>query len=100
MLVLTNDYGNVGVAIARMVGFSTIFFSIFYVEKWFFDNVQIKLWLKIVGILGVSAILAALVEKLLFQTFLLVGLIFIFSVILRRNCLLFDRLASGFYHGR
>ena len=26
--------------------FGTIFFSIFYVEKWFFDNVQVKLWLK------------------------------------------------------
>lgn len=81
MLVLTNDYGNVGVAIARMVGFSTIFLSVFYVEKWFFNNVQIKLWLKIIGALGVSAGLAAIVEKLLISNFSVSWLTFIFSVI-------------------
>ncbi len=64
-LILINDYGSSGVAIARMIGFSTIFFSIFYVEKWFFEKIQVLFWLKIIGILSISALLAAVVEKLI-----------------------------------
>ena len=44
IIVLTPEYGNYGIAIARLVGFGAIFFSIFYVEKWIFGAVQIKFW--------------------------------------------------------
>lgn len=65
MLFLINDYEGVGVAIARLCGFASIFFSVFYVEKWFFNNVQISLWLKIIGILSISALISSLTEKLI-----------------------------------
>jgi hypothetical protein len=62
MLLLTNDLGNLGVAIARLTAFATIFFSIFFVEKKFFGAVQTKFWLSLAGNLSVAAATAALVE--------------------------------------
>ncbi len=44
MVVLIGPYGNLGVAIARLTGFTTIFFSIFLAEKWFFGAVQTAFW--------------------------------------------------------
>lgn len=69
MIYLTKDYGAIGVAIGRLAGFATIFLSVFYVEKWFFKKVQTFFWLKIIWILGVSAIFAAIVEWYLIQNF-------------------------------
>jgi O-antigen/teichoic acid export membrane protein len=65
MFGLINDYGIFGVALARMVGFSSLFLSIFYVEKRFFGRVQIKFWLKLIGVLAVSTALAVLIESFL-----------------------------------
>jgi O-antigen/teichoic acid export membrane protein len=65
MVFLTSDYGSVGIAISRMAGFSAIFFSIFYVEKWFFEKIQFDLWSKIAVTLTISACLAASVEGLI-----------------------------------
>ncbi len=79
MLTLTNNYGSYGVAIARLAGFSTIFFSIFYVEKWFFEKVQIEFWLKIVGILTVSVLIAAFVEELIIRNLSVSWLTFLLS---------------------
>lgn len=62
MVALTQNFGNVGIGIARLAGFGTLFFSIFYVEKWFFGKIQATFWLKLAGILGVAAILAAMTE--------------------------------------
>jgi O-antigen/teichoic acid export membrane protein len=79
MFILTNDYGSFGIAIARLAGFSTIFFSIFYVEKWFFEKVQIELWLKIVGILTVSVLIAAFIEELIIRNFAVSWMTFLLS---------------------
>lgn len=80
MFWLTQDYGNFGVAIARLAGFGTIFFSIFYVEKWFFKAIQLRFWLKITGIVGIAAIIAGIAEKFLSNIFSLSWLTFILSV--------------------
>ncbi len=42
MVYLTQDFGSVGIALGRLAGFGVLFFSIFYVEKWFFKKVQIR----------------------------------------------------------
>lgn len=81
MVTLTSDFGNVGIAIARLIGYGTIFFSVFYVEKWFFGKVQGRFWLKMTGILGVAAIVSALVQELIISNFSISWLIFIFSVL-------------------
>ncbi len=62
---LTPDYGNYGIAIARLVGFGVIFFSIFYVENWIFGKIQIKFWLAVIGKLAFAAIICGIVEKIL-----------------------------------
>lgn len=80
MFWLTQDYGNFGVAIGRLAGFGTIFFSIFYVEKWFFKAIQLRFWLKITGIVGIAAIIAGIAEKFLSNIFSLSWLTFILSV--------------------
>lgn len=80
-ITTTSDYGSFGIAISRMLGFSAIFLSVFYVEKWFFGKIQFKLWLKIIGILGVSAMIAAFIEKIIINNFPVSWLTFIFSVI-------------------
>ena len=60
---LTPGYGNYGIAVARLVGFGVIFFSIFYVENWIFGKIQIKFWLAIIGKLAFAAIICGIVEK-------------------------------------
>jgi O-antigen/teichoic acid export membrane protein len=69
MIGLTPDWGSFGIAIGRMIGCAVIFFSIFWVEKWFFKEIQFKLWLKIGSILAIAAAAAVLTEKFIIQTF-------------------------------
>lgn len=81
MVFLTGDYGNRGVAIARMTGFAAIFFSIFYVEQWFFKAVQVRLWLRLILILGVAAMLAAAAETLVITQLPVSWPVFLLSVL-------------------
>lgn len=81
MFVLTPNFGNLGIATARLVGFATIFFSIFYVEKWFFNKIQVGFWLKLTGILAIAAIFAALVESLIINYLPISWLTFILSAV-------------------
>ncbi len=62
MFALTADYGNFGVAVARLAGFGTIFFSIFVVERLFFNHIQAAFWMKIVMCLGAASLVAAAAE--------------------------------------
>ena len=57
--------GNIGVAVARLSGFVTIFGSIFVVEKMFFKQVQVRLWLTLAVNLTIAALSAAVVEYLI-----------------------------------
>ncbi|MBP9663883.1 MAG: oligosaccharide flippase family protein [Pyrinomonadaceae bacterium] len=45
MVALIVPYGLLGVAVARLIGFGTIFFSIFLAERSFFGAVQSDFWL-------------------------------------------------------
>lgn len=65
MFALTEDYGNFGVALARLAGFGTIFFSIFVVERLFFKRIQTRFWLRIAASLGVASAVSAAVEYLI-----------------------------------
>jgi O-antigen/teichoic acid export membrane protein len=69
MVGLTPGFGNLGIAIGRMVGFAAIFPSIFYVEWWFFKKVQVKFWIKVISILTVSATASALTERFIVQSY-------------------------------
>ncbi|CAN5206126.1 hypothetical protein BH10ACI1_BH10ACI1_23790 [soil metagenome] len=81
MLLLTQSYGNAGIAFARLVGFCTIFFSIFYVEKWFFKKIQTRFWMKLTGSLTVAAVLAGIAQFFIINNFRLNWISFILSVV-------------------
>ena len=68
MLVLTNSMGNVGVAIARLAGFTTILFSVFVIEKWFFKRVQLRFWFGLAVNLIIAALCAVVMEYLIVMT--------------------------------
>ena len=80
MILLVNDYGNFGVAIARMIGFSSSFLATFYVEKWFFGRIQTELWLAVIGKLTAAALLAAFVQKIIIWNISISWINFLFSV--------------------
>ncbi|MBK8467146.1 MAG: oligosaccharide flippase family protein [Chloracidobacterium sp.] len=62
MILLSNGLGNFGVALARLIAFIVMFFSIFVVEKMFFKKMQFRFWLALTGNLALAAITAAAVE--------------------------------------
>lgn len=62
MFALTANYGNFGVAVARLAGFGTIFLSIFVVERVFFNKIQTSFWLGILFCLGAASLIAAVAE--------------------------------------
>lgn len=65
ILGLTESLGNVGIALGRLAGFGTIFLSVFYIEKWAFQKVQVKFWLKLASILSVATITAIAAMKII-----------------------------------
>jgi len=69
MVALTPTLGNMGVAFGRLAGFGAIFFSIFYVESWFFKRVQTDFWLKLLIKLGASAVISAVVQTIIINNF-------------------------------
>jgi O-antigen/teichoic acid export membrane protein len=64
MIFLSYDYGNTGVAIGRLVGYTVSFLSIVYVEKWFFRRILAGFWLNLIGRLLFAAAGAVFVEEL------------------------------------
>jgi len=62
VFALTSRYGETGIAVARLIGFATIFISVFYVEKWFFGSVLLKFWVGTFIRLGLAALSAAAAE--------------------------------------
>jgi len=65
ILLLTESYGNTGIALGRLAGFGTIFLSVFYIEKWAFKKVQVKFWLKLFGILSLATALSVAFMKII-----------------------------------
>lgn len=96
MIFLTQNYGNFGIALGRFIGYGTIFFSVFYVEKWFFGKVQIGFWAKLLGTLMAPAVLAGLVEKLVISNFSVSWQTFILSVVSGGVCYCAGLFLLGF----
>lgn len=65
MIWLVPVYGNFGAALGRAIGFGVLFTSVFLTEKLFFGQVQIKFWVKLIGVLAVATFFAVLVEDFL-----------------------------------
>lgn len=63
IVILTPEYGNYGIAVARLIGFGTIFFSIFFVERWIFGAVQVRFWLVTIAKLAIAAVICGMIEK-------------------------------------
>jgi len=82
MIVLTNDHGILGIATARLIGFATLFFSIFIVEKWFFKQIQMRFWLSLTTNLVMAAVSAALIEYIVVSSLPSMWPTFILSVFL------------------
>lgn len=80
MIGLTQEFGNLGVAFGRLAGFGALFFSIFYVEKWFFKRIQTDFWLKITLQLGISAVLSGIIQKLIVDNYQIHWITFLVSV--------------------
>lgn len=45
LMLSTTQFGNLGMAISRLVGFSVMFLSIFEFERWLFGRVDLTFWL-------------------------------------------------------
>ncbi len=82
MIVLTNDYGNFGIATARLIGFAAFFFSIFIVEKWFFKQIQMRFWFSLTTNLVIAAASAAVIEYIVVSFLPSIWPTFIISVFL------------------
>lgn len=63
MIFLSQNYGNEGVAVGRLLGFIFVFLSIIYVEKWFFKHFLAGFWAKLLGQLIAAAALTVMIEK-------------------------------------
>lgn len=77
LVVFTESHGNLGAAVARLAGFGTMFFSVFYVEKWVFKAVQIKFWLSIGLRLAAASIISGFIQYVIIQQFSASWLIFL-----------------------
>jgi O-antigen/teichoic acid export membrane protein len=81
MIYLTADYGIQGVAIGRLAGFGTLFLSVFYVERWFFKQVQVRFWLRLAGMIGLAMIFAGGLEKIIIANLAVTWLTFFIATL-------------------
>jgi len=93
---LTESYGNVGIAVGRLAGFGTMFFSIFYVEKWFFNRIQIRFWLKLISFLTAAALISAFVQKIIIVNFSINWASLILATVAGGICYCLTLLVLGF----
>jgi len=71
LLAATNLYVIVCISLARMTAFIVLFFTIFYVEKWFFGKMQIRFWLKITALIAVATTFSVIFQKFITHSFAL-----------------------------
>lgn len=67
LMLATTAYGNTGMAVSRLAGFSVMFFSIFAFERWLFGKVDVAFWLRNAIKLLIAASLLALLLFLSLQ---------------------------------
>ncbi|MCY7348661.1 MAG: oligosaccharide flippase family protein [Pyrinomonadaceae bacterium] len=80
VLILTDNYGNAGIAFARLAGFAVVFLSLFYIEKWFFGQIQLKFWFRLSALLGAAIALSAIFQEFIAHYFPLSWSSFFISV--------------------
>ncbi|MCW5960441.1 MAG: oligosaccharide flippase family protein [Pyrinomonadaceae bacterium] len=79
--VLTADlYGNTGIALSRLAGFAAITGSIFYIENWFFGNIQWRFWLRVLATLLIAGAAAGAVEYIVSSRLPLSWIYYLISV--------------------
>lgn len=81
IFISTSGYGSVGIASSRLIGFSLMFFTLFYVEKWFFGGIQFKFWFKLIFLLGTAALLSIIFQELVTNYFSLSWISLLTSVV-------------------
>ncbi len=96
IILLTESYGNLGIAIGRLAGFGTMFFSVFYVEKWIFNRIQIVFWLKLIGFLSIAAVVSAFVQKIIIVNFSINWASFLVATVAGGICYCLTLLIMGF----
>lgn len=65
MVVLSKPLGIFGIALGRMLGYSVLFLSIFFIEYKFFKGIQFGFWGKLTGILLISSFFTVCSELLI-----------------------------------
>ncbi len=81
IVTVTENYGNTGIAFGRLIAFGLTFFSVFYVEKWFFKAVQFRFWLNVGGRLAAAAAISAIVQTIIIKQFAAGWLVFLAAAI-------------------
>ncbi len=97
MFILTNNYGIWGTALARLLAEMTIPVSIMLVERKIFGKILGDLWLKIIGILGIAAIISGWAENYLLNSFSTNWLSLVFSIFVAGTIYLLIVWFSNFY---
>lgn len=69
IISVTEQYGNTGVAFARLIVFGLMFLSVFYVERWVFKAVQFRFWLNIISRLAAAAAVSAVTQIVITNQF-------------------------------
>lgn len=64
LLVLTENYGLNGIALARLAGYVFIFLTLFYSEKRFFGSVQYDLWGNLLLKLGAAIFISIVFQEI------------------------------------
>lgn len=77
IVAVTENYGNVGIACGRLVSVGVTFFSVFYMEKWFFKAVQFRFWLNTITRLAAAAAISAIVQTVIIKQFAASWLVFL-----------------------
>lgn len=80
LMLTTTSYGNVGMAISRLAGFSMMFLSIFEFERWLFGSIDVGFWLRNLGRLIIASCTAALLIYIVLSFFSLSWGGYIFAI--------------------
>lgn len=97
MILLTNDYGILGVGAGRLMGAFILIPAIFYIEKRSFGKPLWKFWEANLVKIGISVILASIVQSLSFNNFDITWITLICGTVLGAFAFSFVLLIVGFF---
>lgn len=97
MLIWTRSYGIWGAALARLVGEITIPIAILLIERKIFGKFLGDLWLKIIGVLGITGLIVGFIEYQMLKYFPVNWLSLIGSVLVCGVIYLFILWLTNFF---